>query len=108
MAIGHSQSSIGLISVENGLHVAAAPGNLVRIYRVVGGLLMAVVRPDWSGENTLNQGPEPYAPPDRRAPAQPYDVRIAPLRPQTEAGESNDGPSEIWSANPTHRGRLDG
>ena len=52
--------------------------------------MMTVVRPDWSGANTLNQGPETYAPPDRRAPEQPYDVRIAPLRPQTEAGQSND------------------
>ena len=51
---------------------------------------MTVVRPDWSSENTLNPGPETYAPPDRRAPEQPYDVRIAPPRPQTEAGQSND------------------
>ena len=51
---------------------------------------MTVVRPDWGSANTLNPGPETYAPPDRRAPEQPYDVRIAPLRPQTEAGQSND------------------
>jgi hypothetical protein len=53
---------------------------------------MTVVRPEWSGANTLNQGLETHAPPDRRPPAQPYDVRIElPLR-QTEAGQSNDRP----------------
>ena len=51
---------------------------------------MTVVRPDWGSENTIGPGTEIYAPPDRRAPEQPYDVRIAPLRPQTEAGQSND------------------
>ncbi|MGC1827832.1 MAG: hypothetical protein WA723_19535 [Pseudolabrys sp.] len=51
---------------------------------------MTVVRPDWGSENTLNPDPEIYAPSDRGAPEQPYDVRIAPLRPQTEAGQSND------------------
>ena len=54
--------------------------------------MMTVVRPDWSSANTLNQGPETYAPPDRRPPAQPYDVRIELPLTQTEAGQSNDRP----------------
>jgi hypothetical protein len=62
---------------------------------------MAVIPSEWAMPNPLShQGPEVYAPPDRRLPEEPSSgARVAFLRPQSaEHSQSNDRSTESLDA----------
>jgi len=61
---------------------------------------MAVISSEWAKNPLGHQGPEAYAPPDRRAPEEPTDgARVAFLHPQTaEHNQPNDRSAENLDA----------